>query len=74
MQEIISQTQQAMGAVKRGKELVGTHKPDEALAEYSRQSMTLLKDATYVPLPGLERDVFDVGVEQVVRELRRHLT
>lgn len=47
--------------------------PDEALAEYSRKAAELLNDVQYEPLPGLTRDIFDVGVDQVARALRDYL-
>lgn len=47
--------------------------PEEALAEYSRRAAELLSDVQYEPLPGLTRDIFDVGVDQVARALRAYL-
>ena len=48
--------------------------PHETLLENSRQAAELIPDATFVGLPELDRDVFDVGVAQIAAELRRFLT
>lgn len=48
--------------------------PEEALLEYSRKAADLIEDSQFVTLPGLHRDVLDVGVEDFSRELRRFLT
>ena len=47
--------------------------PHEDLLEYSREAAELIPDARFVELPELNRDVFDVGVAEFSRELRRFL-
>lgn len=47
--------------------------PAEALLEYSREAGALIADSRFVQLPDLTRDVFDVGVTEISRELRRFL-
>jgi pimeloyl-ACP methyl ester carboxylesterase len=47
--------------------------PDEDLAEYSRRAAELLSDVSFESLPGLKRDVFDVGAQQIATAMRRFL-
>jgi pimeloyl-ACP methyl ester carboxylesterase len=47
--------------------------PEEALLEYSRRAGELLPDSRFVLLEGVERDVFDVAVDEFALELRRFL-
>ena len=47
--------------------------PHEDLLDASRRALDLLADAEFVSLPGLTRDVLDVGVEEYAREMRRFL-
>ncbi len=47
--------------------------PEEALAAYSERAGELLPDSRFILLEGVERDVFDVAVEDFARELRRFL-
>jgi pimeloyl-ACP methyl ester carboxylesterase len=48
--------------------------PDEPLLEYSKQAAKLIRNVTYVELPGLNRDVFDVGPEQIAEKLKAFLS
>ncbi len=48
--------------------------PHEPLLEASRAAVGLLRSARFVELPGLSRDVFEVGVAEFAAELRRFLT
>ena len=47
--------------------------PHEPLLEYSRAAAELMATSTFVELPDLERDVFDVGIPTFARELRNYL-
>ncbi len=47
--------------------------PHESLLEASGRAARLIKDMQFVELPDLERDVLDVGVDELARELRRFL-
>jgi pimeloyl-ACP methyl ester carboxylesterase len=47
--------------------------PHEVLLEPSRKACGLFPNGTFVDLPSLDRDVFEVGVEDFAREMRRFL-
>ncbi len=48
--------------------------PHEALLEYSRRAAELIGDVRIVELPGLDRDVFDVGSALIASKLREFLS
>jgi pimeloyl-ACP methyl ester carboxylesterase len=48
--------------------------PHEVLLEPSRKAASLFPNGTFVDLPNLDRDVFEVGVADFAREMRRFLS
>ncbi|MEQ9109107.1 MAG: alpha/beta fold hydrolase [Rhodospirillaceae bacterium] len=48
--------------------------PHENLLEYSKQAAAFISNVRMVELPDLERDVFDVGADQIAEKLRAFLS